>query len=106
MRYLTGFGIGLALVFSTFSSAWADCTFNEAEALNGRITSNVIIAKTSPGWTAEMEEQLDAITNRFDKVADQHNAAESADDQNALNAVCEDYRAILAEIDELSKKLQ
>ena len=53
MKYLTGLGIGLALTLSTISSAWADCTYNEAESLNAKITSRgVIIDKGSDGWTA------------------------------------------------------
>ncbi len=107
MRHLTGFGIGLALALSTISSAWADCTYNEAEALNAKVTSRgVIIDSTSDGWTAELDERLEAIKNQLDKVSGQHNAAVSADDQNALTAVCEDYRVILVEIDELTKQLE
>jgi len=107
MRYLISFGIGLALELSTISSAWADCTYNEAEALNAKVTSRgVIIDGTSDGWTAETDERLEEIKNQLSKVSDQHNAAVSVDDQNALNTVCEDYRAILVEIDELAKQLE
>ncbi len=107
MRKLTGFGIGLALALSTISSAWADCTYNEAEALNAKVTSRgVTIDSTSDGWTAELDERLEKIKNQLDKVSDQHNAAVSADDQNALNAVCEDYRALLGEVDELVKQVE
>lgn len=107
MRNLTGFGIGLALALSIISSAWADCTYNEAEALNAKVTSRgVTIDSTSDGWTAETKAKLEQIKNQLDKVSDQHNAAISAGDQNALNTVCEDYRAILVEIDELAKQLE
>ncbi len=107
MRKLTGFGIGLALALSTISSAWADCTYNEAEALNAEVTSRGgTIDRPSDGWTAETGERFEKIKNQLDKVSDQHNSAVSADDQNALNAVCEDYRAILVEIDELAKQLE
>jgi hypothetical protein len=107
MRNLPSFGIGLALALSTISSAWADCTYNEAEALNAEVTSRgVTIDRPSDGWTAETGERFEKIKNQLDKVSDQHNAAVSADDQIALNAVCEDYRAILVEIDELAKQLE
>ena len=107
MKYLTGLGIGLALTLATISSAWADCTFNEAEGLNSKVTSRgVTIDKTSDGWTTEMDEKLEEIKNQLKKVSDQHNAAVSADDQNALNVVCDDYRVILVEIDELTKQLE
>ena len=107
MRNLTTFGIGLALTLSTISPAWADCNFNEAEALNAKVTSRgVTIDSTSDGWTAEMDERLDKIKNQLKKVSDQHEAAVSADDQNALDTACEDYRAILVEIDELTKQLE
>ena len=107
MRNLTSFGIGLALALSTISSAWADCNYNEAEALNAKVTSRgVTIDATSDGWTPELDEKLEKIKSQLDKVSDQHDAAVSADDKNALNAVCEDYRAILVEIDELAKQLE
>ena len=107
MRNLTGLGVGLALTLSAVSSAWADCTYNEAEALNAQITSRgVTLDSTADGWTAETDAKLEHIKDQLDEVSDQHNAAVSANDQNALNAVCENYRAILAEIDELAKQLE
>ncbi len=64
MRNLTSFGIGLALALSTISSAWADCTFNEAEALNAEVTSRgVTIDRPSDGWTAETDERFEEIKN-------------------------------------------
>ncbi len=107
MRNLPSFGIGLALALSTISSAWADCTYNEAEALNAKVTSSgVTIDSTSEGWTTELKEKLENVKSQLVKVSGQHNAAVSADDQDALNAVCEDYRAILVEIDELAQQLE
>lgn len=58
------------------------------------------------GWTAETDQRLDAIHAQFDKADDQHSAAESAGDLTALSAVCDDYRVILDEIDELTKPLE
>ena len=106
MRNWTSFGVGLALTLSTISSAWADCRFNEAESLNAKITSRIIIARSLNGWTAEMEERLEKIKNQFNKASDQHSVAETADDLTALSPVCDDYRAILVEIDELTKSLE
>ncbi len=106
MRTLPSFGMWLALTISTISTAWADCRFNEAENLNAEFTSKVIIAKSLDGWTAEMDERREEITNQFQKVVDQHSAAESADDLTALGPVCDDYRALLVEIDELTKLLE
>ena len=64
MRYLTSFGIGLVLALSTISSAWADCTYNEAEALNTKVTSRgVTIDSTSDGGTAETDERLEEISS-------------------------------------------
>jgi hypothetical protein len=107
MRILPSFGIGLALALSTISSAWADCTYNEAEALNAKVTSGgVTLDATSDGWTAELKAKLEKIKNQLVKVSGQHDAAVSADDQDALNTVCEDYSAIIVEIDELAKQLE
>ena len=44
MRTLLSFGMWRALTISAISTAWADCRFNEAESLNAKITSRVIIA--------------------------------------------------------------
>lgn len=107
MRTLSSFGILLAFAISTVSTAWAaDCRFNEAESLNAKFTSKVIIAKSFDGWTAEMDQKLEKIKHRFNDVSDQHNAAESADDLNALSVVCDDYRALIVEIDKLTKPLE
>ena len=106
MGHLTGFGIGLALSLFTIPSVWAACTFNEAEGLNGKITSKIIIAKSLDGWTAQMDERLEEIKNQFNRVGDQHSVAETTDEQTALDAVCDDYRVILVEIDELTKPLE
>ena len=106
MRTLSSFGMWLTLTIFTISPAWADCRFNEAESLNAKFTSKVIIAKSFDGWTAEMDQKLEKMKHRFNEVGDQHNAAESADDLTALSPVCDDYRALLVEIDELTKPLE
>ena len=106
MRTLPSFGMWLTLTIFTISPAWADCRFNEAESLNAKFTSKVIIAKSFDGWTAEMDQKLEKMKHRFNEVSDQHNAAESADDLTALSPVCDDYRALLVEIDELTKLLE
>ena len=106
MRTFPSFGMWLALTISIISTAWADCRFNEAENLNAKITSKVIIAKSLDGWTAEMVQKLEKIKHRFIEVNEQHDAAESADDLTALSLVCDDYRALLVEIDELTKPLE
>ncbi len=106
MRTLLSFGMWLALTISAISTAWADCRFNEAESLNAKITSRVIIARSLNGWTAEMEERLEEIKNQFNKASDQHSVAETTDDLTALSPVCDDYRALLVEIDELTKQLE
>lgn len=106
MRTLSKFGALLALAISTSSAAWADCRFNEAEGLNSKIKSEIVIAKTHYGWTEEMDARLEEIINRFIKVGEQHTAAENADDLAALSPVCDDYQAILVEIEELTKPLK
>jgi len=104
---MPGLSILLALAISTVSTAWAaDCRFNEAESLNAKITSKVIIAKSLDGWTAEMDSELEEIKHRLNEVSDRHNTAESADDLNALSVVCDDYRTLIVEIDELAKPLE
>lgn len=107
MRIWTSFAIGLALSFAMISSAWADCTSDEAEALNSKVTARgVTLDATSDGWTAEKDAKLEDIKDRLSTVSDQHSAAISADDQSALNKVCEDYRAILVKIDELAEQME
>ena len=106
MRIFGGLGVWLALTFFIVSSAWADCRFNDAEKLNADFTSKIIIAKSLDGWTAEMSERREQITSQFHKVSDQHSAAESADDLTALQPVCDDYRTLLVELDELTKSLE
>ena len=106
MRKLASFGIGLALSLSTISSVWAECTYNEAEALNAKITGTGITTDpSSDSWTAELEERFEEIKSRFLEVSEEHTVAVTAHDQNALNTACEGYRAILVEIDELAKQL-
>ena len=107
MRIWACFAIGLTLSFSTISSVWADCTSDEAEALNSKVTARgVTLDATADNWTAEKDAKLEEIKDQLNKVSDQHSAAISADDQNALNTVCEDYRAILAKIDELAEQME
>lgn len=107
MRIARSFGILLALAISTVSTAWsAECKFNEAESLNAKFTSKVIIARSYNGWTPEMEEELEILKLRFQDVGDQHSVAESNDDLAALATVCDDYRALLAEIDDLTRSLE
>lgn len=50
-----------------------------------------------------MDQTLEAIKAQFDKADDQHSAAESAGDLMALSAVCDDYRVLLDETEELIK---
>ena len=106
MRILTSFGIGLALVLFTISNASADCTYDEAEGLNTRIMSTGYIAKSRGDWTPESSDRLRGLKQELNEVNNQHIAAVEAKDQNSLNAVCEKYRAILAEIDELAKQAE
>jgi hypothetical protein len=53
-----------------------------------------------------MEEELETLKLRFQGVGDQHSVAESNDDLAALATVCDDYRALLAEMDDLTKSLE
>ena len=107
MRIWTGLAIALTLSYSTVSGAWADCTSDQAEALNSKVTARgVTLDATADNWTAEKDAKLEAIKDQLSKVSDQHSAAVAADDQSALNKVCDDYRAILVKIDELTEQME
>ena len=106
MRTLMGLCVVLALVLSTFTRAWADCNFNEAEALNGRITVDAILSKSSDEMTPEIEAKIDGLREQYNRLNVQHTAAIKDDDQDLLNSVCEGYRAMLDQIAELTAQLQ
>ena len=105
MQKLAGFAAGLAFAVAMTGSAWADCSYNEAEALNAKITARGITADaTSAGWSSEKKERLENVKSQLRVVSDRHNEAVTAHDQEALDKVCEDYRVILTEIEELEKQ--
>ena len=106
MRAWLSLGMSVSLVAILASTAWADCGWNEAENLNRQIPAEIVTAKSLDGWTAEMENQLEAIGKQFDKIDAQHTAAGAADDHNALNEICDGYRNLLIQIDELTKPLK
>ena len=99
--------LATVLTLSTASVASDNCSHGEAEALNSSVTGKgVTTDPTSEAWTPELSRQFEEIKIRFLEVSERHSAAISADDQTALNAVCEDYRVILSEMDDLAKELE
>ena len=106
MRACLSLCVAVSLIGILASTAWADCGWNEAENLNRQIPAEIVTAKSLDGWTAEMEKQLEAIGKHFDKIDAQHTAAGAANDPSALNEICDGYRDLLVQIDELTKPLK
>ena len=105
MRKLAGSAAGFVFAVAITGSAWADCSYNEAEGLNAKITARgITLDATSGGWSSEKKEQLENIKSQLRIVSDQHNEAVTAHDQEALDKVCDDYRVILADIDALENQ--
>ena len=106
MRTWHSVGISALLVAILASSAWADCNRNEAENLNREVPAKIVTAKAMDGWTADMEMKLEDIGQQFDLLNEKHTAAETADDADALSEICDGYRDLLFQIDELTKSLK
>ena len=106
IRALMGLCVILVLMLSAFTRAWADCNFNEAEALNGEIRSDAIISKGSEEMTPEIEAKIDGLKEQLNRLNVQHTAAIKDDNQDLLDSVCEGYRAMLDQIAELTAQLQ
>ncbi len=106
MKTLMGLCVILALVLSAFTRAWADCNFNEAEALNAEIKSDIIISKSSEEMTPNIETKIVDLKEQFNQLNVQHTAAIKDDDFALLNSVCEGYRATLDQIAEITAQLQ
>ena len=99
--------LAVVLTIPTAFGATDNCSHGEAEALNSSFTGKgVTIDPTSDAWTAELSRWFEDLKTRFLEVSERHTAAISADDQASLNAVCEDYRGLLAEMDDLAKNLK
>ncbi len=105
MRALLSLGMSAAIFVFLVSTAWADCSWNEAESLNRQVPAKIVTAKASDGWTADMERGLEEIGKQFDQINEKHTAEAAADDPTALNEICDGYRDLLAQIDELAKPL-
>ena len=58
MRVWLSFGTSVSLFVILASTAWADCSWNEAESLNRQVPAKIVTAKASDGWTADMEKGL------------------------------------------------
>jgi hypothetical protein len=103
MRAWLSFGMSASLFVVLASTAWADCSWNEAENLNRQVPAKIVTAKASDEWTSEMEKGLEEIGKQFDRINEKHTAAGAADDPTDLNEICGGYRELLVQIDELSK---
>ncbi len=106
MKALMGLCIISALALSAPTRAWADCNFNEAEALNGEIRSDIIISKSWDEMTPEIETKIVGLKEQFNQLNVQHTAAIKDDDFALLNSVCDGYRAMLDQIAEITAQLQ
>ena len=106
MKDLVGLCVILVLVLSAPTRAWADCNFNEAEALNAEIRSDAIISKSSEEMTPEIEAKIVGLKEQFNRLNVQHTAAIKDDDFALLNSVCEGYRAMLDQIADITAQLQ
>lgn len=103
MRAWFSFGTSVSLMIVLASTAFADCHWNEAENLNREVPAKIVPAKASDGWTGEMEKRLEEIGKQFDRLNEKHTAAGAADDPTDLNEICDGYRELLVQIDELTK---
>ena len=73
-----------------------------AQNLNSRIEADLLLAETSESLDADGAEKITGLKEEFSEVSNLQTQALDSGDSTQLNDVCQRYREILAQLEELA----